>query len=124
MIAHDDALQRLRAAERGIDNLDTLGTHGAQHEALALALGCVIRAVEACLIAPGWVHLPRRDTALNLARVSRVEFHRGNCANIYFDHAECEDDAAPTVASTAQLAIVAEDTAAIRRALGLPDEAA
>lgn len=68
---------------------------------------------------PMWCYLPKRDTALNLARVSRVEFH-GARAWIYFDHAESHDAEYPTMITTAQLPIGGEDVAALRRALGFP----
>ncbi len=75
-------------------------------------------------ITPFWVHLPRRDTAINLARVTRIEFYDGRQATLYFDHAESADGDYPRFLATAQLALVApEDTAALRRALGLPDAA-
>lgn len=71
-------------------------------------------------IAPNWVHLPIRDTAINLARVTRVEFGADGYATICFDHAECDDADDPGFVTTAQLTIMGEDTAAIRVALGLP----
>lgn len=71
-------------------------------------------------IIANWVHLPHRDTAINLRRVSRVEFGVDDYAVIFFDYAECDDADEPGCVTTAQLPIMGDDTAAIRTALGLP----
>lgn len=69
---------------------------------------------------PHWCHLPNRDTAINLAHVSRVDFGYDDYATIYFAHAECDQADEPGFVTTAQMAIRGADTAAIRAALGLP----
>lgn len=71
-------------------------------------------------IIANWVHLPVRDTAINLEQVSRVEFGYDDYATIYFAHAECDDAEEPGFVTTAQMPIMGDDTAAIRWALGLP----
>lgn len=123
----------LRAAESASSNLEVLEM---DERLLSLqnAIGFVVEAARVALAAapppasaaPGWVHLPKRDTALNLARVSRVEFFgtEADDAMLFFDHAESADAEQPGFVTTAYLPVAGPDTAAIRAALALPAPAA